>query len=214
MEVEIAPGNSRRYPRGMFKSLAVYCGSSPGNDARYVRLAYDTGVLLARRGIRLVYGGGGVGMMGAVADGALSEGGEVTGVIPVFLNTIELLHPGVTDMHVVNTMHERKLLMVDLAEGFVALPGGFGTLDELFEVLTWSQLDIHNRPAGVLNVDGYYDGILACLDGMVARGFLRLEDRARLVAADTIEPLLAAMEEWRPPESLKFSLARRVKVLE
>ena len=199
---------------GMFKSLAVYCGSSPGNDARYVRLAYDTGALLARRGIRLVYGGGGVGMMGAVADGALSQGGEVTGVIPTFLNTRELLHPGVTDMRVVTTMHERKLLMVDLADGYLALPGGFGTLDELFEVLTWSQLDIHNRPAGVLNVDGYYDGILACLDGMVARGFLRAEDRARLVAADTIEALLAAMEEWRAPESLKFSLARRVKVLE
>lgn len=196
----------------MFQSLAVYCGSSPGNDARYVRLAHDAGALLARRGIRLVYGGGGVGMMGAVADGALSEGGAVTGVIPTFLNTRELKHPGVADMRVVTTMHERKMLMVDLAEGFIALPGGFGTLDELFEVLTWSQLDIHSSPMGVLNVDGYYDGVLICLDGMVDRGFLRAEDRARLVSADTMEALLAAMEEWRAPETLKFSLARRVEV--
>ncbi len=197
---------------GMFQSLAVYCGSSPGNDARYVRLAYEAGVILAQRGIRLVYGGGGVGMMGAVADGALSRGGAVTGVIPTFLNTRELKHPGVADMRVVTTMHERKLLMVDLAEGFIALPGGFGTLDELFEVLTWSQLDIHNRPAGVLNVDGYYDGVLSCLDGMVARGFLREGDRSRLVAAESMEALLLKMTEWRAPETLKFSLARRVEV--
>ena len=196
----------------MFQSLAVYCGSSPGNDGRYVRLAHEAGELLAQRGIRLVYGGGGVGMMGAVADGALSEGGAVTGVIPTFLNTRELRHPGVSDMRVVTSMHERKLLMVDLAEGFIALPGGFGTLDELFEVLTWSQLDIHNRPAGVLNVDGYYDGILACLDVMVDRGFLRAEDRARLVPAESMEALLAEMEAWRAPQTLKFSLARHVEV--
>ena len=196
----------------MFQSLAVYCGSSPGNDAHYVRLAHEFGVLLARRGIRLVYGGGGVGMMGAVADGALSQGGAVTGVIPTFLNTRELKHPGVEDMRVVTTMHERKLLMVELAEGFIALPGGFGTLDELFEVLTWSQLDLHNRPAGVLNVDGYYDGILTCLDVMVERGFLRAEDRARLMAAGSMEALLEKMAAWRAPETLKFSLARRVDV--
>ncbi len=191
----------------MFKSLAVYCGSSGGNDPRYVRLAHAAGAVLAKRGIRLVYGGGGVGMMGAVANGALEQGGEVTGVIPHFLNTRELKHPGVADMRVVETMHERKMLMVDLAEGFIALPGGFGTLDELFEVLTWSQLDIHRRPAGVLNYDGYYDGMLSCLDGMVTRGFLRAEDRARLVAAPEMESLLDGMEAWCVPPSLKFTLA-------
>lgn len=194
---------------GMFRSLAVYCGSSAGNDPRFIRLAHEAGALLAQRGIRLVYGGGGVGMMGAVANGALEHGGEVTGVIPHFLNTRELIHPGVADMRAVATMHERKMLMVELSEGFIALPGGFGTLDELFEVLTWSQLDIHARPIGVLNVDGYYDGVLQCLDGMVARGFLRPEDRARLVSATDFPALLAAMESWQAPESLKFTLATR-----
>ena len=193
----------------MLQSLAVYCGSSAGHDPRYLQLAHETGALLARRGIRLVYGGGGVGMMGAVANGALEHGGEVTGVIPHFLNTRELKHPGVADMRAVATMHERKMLMVDLAEGFIALPGGFGTLDELFEVLTWSQLDLHQRPAGVLNMDGYYDGVLSCLDGMVDRGFLRAEDRARLVAAADIESLLTAMEEWVAPAKTKFTLATR-----
>jgi uncharacterized protein (TIGR00730 family) len=173
-------------------------------------MARSVGTLLAQRGIRLVYGGGGVGMMGALADGVLAAGGHVTGVIPEFLNTRELQHPGVADMRVVATMHERKMLMVDLAEGFIALPGGFGTLDELFEALTWSQLSIHSRPVGLINMDDYFDGLLTCLDGMVARGFLRQEDRDRLVAAETMETLLDAMEEWRTPATLKFSLARRV----
>jgi uncharacterized protein (TIGR00730 family) len=137
-------------------------------------------------------------------------GGEVTGVIPAFLNTRELKHPDVADMRAVVTMHERKMLMVELADGFIALPGGFGTLDELFEALTWSQLAIHSCPVGVLNVDGYFNGLLVCLDGMVARGFLREEDRARVVAADKMEQLLAAMETWQAPTTLKFTLARRV----
>lgn len=193
----------------MIRSLAVYCGSSAGNDPRWAELARATGTLLAQRGIRVVYGGGGVGMMGALADAALAAGGAVTGVIPHFLNTRELKHPGVSDMRVVKTMHERKQLMVELAEGFIALPGGFGTLDELFEVLTWSQLDIHARPAGVLNTGGYFDGILSCLDGMVTHGFLRQEDRARLIAAETTESLLTGLEQWRAPGTLKFSLAKR-----
>jgi uncharacterized protein (TIGR00730 family) len=166
------------------------------------------GQLLAQRGIRLVYGGGGVGMMGAVADGVLDAGGEVTGVIPVFLNTRELKHPGVSDMRVVETMHERKQIMVTEAGGFIALPGGFGTLDELFEVLTWSQLAIHQRPVGVLNVDGFFDGVLGTLDLMVARGFLRQEDRDRVVAAAGPEALLEAMAAWQPPGTLKFTLTR------
>lgn len=193
---------------GMFVSLAVYCGSSPGLDPAYVGLARNLGALLAQRGIRLVYGGGGVGMMGAVADGALAAGGTVTGVIPVFLNTRELKHPGVADMRVVETMHERKQIMVTESAGFIALPGGFGTLDELFEALTWSQLAIHDRPVGVLNVDGFFDGMLTTLDLMVTRGFLRQEDRDRVVSASTPETLLEAMAVWQAPGTLKFTLAR------
>lgn len=192
----------------MIHSVAVYCGSSPGHDLKYPAIARALGQLLAARGIRLVYGGGGVGMMGAVANGVLDGGGAVTGVIPVFLNTRELKHDGVTDMRVVDTMHERKQIMVTESDGFIALPGGFGTLDELFEVLTWSQLAIHDRPVGILNVDGYFDGILITLDVMVERGFLRQEDRDRVVAAETAEALLEAMAAWQVPETLKFTLAR------
>ncbi|MDB6070971.1 MAG: Rossman fold protein family [Verrucomicrobiales bacterium] len=192
----------------MFKSLAVYCGSSPGRDPFYRELARGVGVLLAQRGIRLVYGGGGVGMMGAVANGTLEAGGMVTGVIPDFLNTRELKHAGVEDMRVVRTMHERKQIMVTESDGFVALPGGFGTLDELFEALTWSQLAIHAKPVGVLNVEGFFDGMLATLDVMVARGFLRQEDRDRVVSAETPEKLLEAMSAWQAPDTLKFLLAR------
>lgn len=191
------------------KSLAVYCGSSPGHDLKYPALAHELGLLLAARNIRLVYGGGGVGMMGAVANGVLEGGGEVTGVIPAFLNTRELKHEGVADMRVVETMHERKMIMVTEAEGFIALPGGFGTLDELFEALTWSQLAIHQQPVGILNVEGFFDGLLATLDVMVERGFLRQEDRDRVVSAKTSENLIEAMAAWQPPGSLKFTLARR-----
>jgi uncharacterized protein (TIGR00730 family) len=193
---------------GMINSVAVYCGSSPGHDSKYPAIARALGQLLAARGIRLVYGGGGVGMMGALANGVLEGGGAVTGVIPVFLNTRELKHAGVADMRVVDTMHERKQIMVTESDGFIALPGGFGTLDELFEVLTWSQLAIHDRPVGILNVDGYFDGILVTLDVMVERGFLRQEDRDRVVAAATGEALLEAMAAWQVPETLKFTLAR------
>jgi uncharacterized protein (TIGR00730 family) len=192
----------------MISSVAVYCGSSPGNDPRFVALARETGRLIARRGLRLVYGGGGVGMMGALADAVLAEGGAVTGVIPDFLHTDELKHPRVADMRTVRSMHERKKLMVELADAFLALPGGFGTLDELFEALTWSQLGIHRCPAGVVNADGCFDGLLACLDGMVQRGFLRPEDRARLLAADDPATLLDRMEAWQAPGTFKFLLAR------
>ena len=194
----------------MFSSLAVYCGSSPGHDPKYPALAYSMGQLFAQQGIRLVYGGGGVGMMGAVADGVLAAGGQVTGVIPTFLNTRELQHAGVKDMRVVETMHERKQIMVTESDGFIAMPGGFGTLDELFEVLTWSQLAIHALPVGMLNVDGFFDGVLTNLDIMVERGFLRQEDRDRVLSAETPEALISAMAAWEPPATLKFTLARSV----
>ncbi len=192
----------------LIQSLAVYCGSSPGNDPRYTAMARSVGRLIAERGIRLVYGGGGVGMMGAVADAALAGGGSVTGVIPHFLNTRKLKHAGVTDMREVETMHERKRIMVEESDAFLALPGGFGTLDELFEVLTWSQLAIHRLPVGLVNVDGFFDGLLHCLDGMTARGFLRIEDRRRLVSGEDPAVVLDRLTAWEPPPTLKFTLAR------
>jgi uncharacterized protein (TIGR00730 family) len=142
--------------------------------------------------------------MGALADAALAAGGQVTGVIPRFLQDKELGHRGVTSMEVVATMHERKLRMIELADAFIALPGGFGTLEELFEVLAWSQLQLHAKPVGLLNVAGFYDGLVACLDGMVAARLLRGEDRARLVVAGDPVGLLAAMRSWTAPTTAKW----------
>ena len=198
--------------RPTLQSVAVYCGSSPGNDPRFIQAAVQTGQALARRGLRLIYGGGGVGMMGAVADAALAAGGQVTGIIPEFLDTRELKHPHVTDMRVTTTMHERKLLMVEQSQAFLALPGGYGTLDELFEVLTWAQLRIHTHPVGLLNVDGFFDHLLGFLDHLVATQFLTAQDRARVLTAEAIDPLLEALAAWTPPTDTKFHLARRVEI--
>ncbi|MCB1225151.1 MAG: TIGR00730 family Rossman fold protein [Verrucomicrobiales bacterium] len=194
------------------RAIAVYCGSSPGGDPGFARAAHDLGQTLATARIRLVYGGGGTGMMGAVADGALRAGGAVTGVIPDFLDTRELKHPDVADMRVVRSMHERKQLMVTESDAFIALPGGFGTLDELFEVLTWSQLDLHRKPIGLLNFNGYFDGLLTCLDRMVSDGFLRQQDRDRLCAAAEADALLTALQQWVAPSDTKFHLARRAEI--
>jgi uncharacterized protein (TIGR00730 family) len=194
------------------ESVAVYCGSSPGRGIDYIRAAADTGAELARRGIRLVYGGGGVGLMGAVADGALAAGGRVTGVIPEFLDTRELKHPGVADMRVTRSMHERKLIMVEESQAFMALPGGYGTLDELFEVLTWAQLRIHPNPVGLLNVNGFFQPLLDFLERQVKEGFLTEEDRNRVLTDSDPGRLLDALEAWTPPPDTKFALARRVEI--
>ncbi len=193
-------------------AIAVYCGSSPGNDPRFIAAAVATGRALAARGIRLVYGGGGVGLMGAVADAALAAGGSVTGIIPEFLDTRELKHPHITDMRVTATMHERKLLMVTESRAFLALPGGFGTLDELFEVLTWAQLRIHTQPIGLLNVDGFFNHLLGFLDHLVHTAFLTAQDRARILTSADIDDLLDQLERWTPPADTKFHLARRVEI--
>ncbi|MBP7951054.1 MAG: TIGR00730 family Rossman fold protein [Verrucomicrobiales bacterium] len=185
-------------------ALAVYCGSSAGSGTTYVSLAREVGREMARRGITLVYGGGSVGLMGAVADAALAGGGKVIGVIPHFLNTRELAHSACTELIVVNSMHERKAVMASLCEGFVALPGGFGTLDEIFEALTWSQLGLHPWPCGLLDTDGYFAPLVQCLDGMVHRGFLRPEDRGRLLHAQAFSELLENMAAWRVPDGLKW----------
>ncbi|MGI4832436.1 MAG: TIGR00730 family Rossman fold protein [Janthinobacterium lividum] len=180
------------------KSVAVYCGSSSGNQPLHMQQAQAMGQELARRGLTLVYGGGRVGLMGAVADATLGAGGRVIGVIPKFLADKELAHRGCTELHVVDTMHQRKLLMADLAEGFVAMPGGFGTLEELFEVLTWGQLGLHAKPVGLLNVAGFYDPLLALLDHMVSQELLRAENRQQLLQNASAADLLDAMRTHRP----------------
>jgi uncharacterized protein (TIGR00730 family) len=172
------------------RSLCVFCGSSAGNDPGYVVLARETGALLARRGITLVYGGGRVGLMGALADAALAAGGRVVGVIPQMLLDQEVGHAGLSELHVVQTLSERKLLMSDLADGFLALPGGIGTMDELFEAWTWVQLSLMTKPCGLLNHAGYYDALIVFLDHAVREGFLRAAHRAALqVDSDVIRLL-------------------------
>jgi len=180
------------------KSVAVYCGSSSGNNPIYIQQAQEMGRELARRGLTLVYGGGCVGLMGTIADAVLAEGGKVIGVIPGFLADKELAHTGCTELHIVETMHQRKLLMADLAEGFVAMPGGFGTLEELFEVLTWGQLGLHGKPVGLLNTLGFYDSLLALLDHMSGEAFLRIENRNQVLQHANAAALLDAMTEYRP----------------
>ncbi len=181
------------------KRVCVFCGSSPGVRPGYAAAARAMGTLLAERGIALVYGGGRVGLMGIVADAAMAAGGEVTGVIPEGLMAREVGHAGVTELRVVRSMHERKALMADLSDAFVALPGGFGTWEEYFEVLTWAQLGIHPKPCGLLDAEGFYDHLLAFLDHAVQERFLRAEHRALLVHARSAPELLDAFAAWEPP---------------
>lgn len=182
------------------KRLCVFCGSATGRQAAYADTARALGAEVARRGLGLVYGGGSVGLMGSLADAALAAGGEVIGVIPRGLATKELAHDGLGQLHLVDTMHERKALMASLADGFVALPGGLGTLEELLEVLTWAQLGIHRKPVGLINVAGYWDHLLALLAHAVREGFVRPEYAALLHAAPTPDALLDRFARWRPPD--------------
>jgi uncharacterized protein (TIGR00730 family) len=172
------------------RRLCVFCGSSTGNRAVFADSARRLAAAMTKRRLGLVYGAGNIGLMGILADEVLRAGGEVIGVIPQALVDREVAHEGLTQRHIVSTMHERKALMADLADGFVALPGGFGTADELFEILTWAQLGLHARPIGLLNVAGFFDPLLAWLDHMVADGFLRPEHRALLLTATEPEALL------------------------
>jgi len=186
------------------RRLCVYCGSALGARPAYRSAATRLGALLAGRGIELVYGGGHVGLMGAVADGALSAGGRVVGVIPRALMDRELGHRGIQDLRVVADMHERKMTMAGLSDAFIALPGGWGTMEELTEMLTWLQLGIHAKPIGLLNVDGYYDPLLAFVDRMIDERFVRSEHRALMsVAADgdalleaLLAPRAAPLDKW------------------
>jgi uncharacterized protein (TIGR00730 family) len=181
------------------RRVCVYAGSNPGNDPAFADAARTLATTLAERGIGVVYGGGKVGLMGVTADTALAAGGEVIGVMPQALIDREIGHTGLTDLQVVDSMHERKARMAELSDGFVALPGGIGTLEELIEVYTWSQLGIHDKPCGVLNANGYYDALAAFLDGAVSAGFLREQHRATLVVADTPDELLERFAAFSPP---------------
>lgn len=180
------------------KSCCVFCGSSPGVRPEYREMAVALGREIAGRGLRLVYGGASVGLMGAVADAVLEAGGEAVGVIPRALAEKEVMHHDLTELHFVDSMHERKAMLGDLADAFVALPGGFGTFEELLEILTWAQLGIHTRPCGLLNVVGYYDPLLAMVDRAVEERFVRAEHRGLLLAASEPAALLDAFEEFEP----------------
>lgn len=178
--------------------IAIYCGSSRGLDPIYAATAAEMAAYLAKQGIGIVYGGGNVGIMGVIADAALAAGGEVIGVIPESLLAKELGHGGVTELHVTRSMHERKQKMVDLSDAFIALPGGFGTLDELFETLTWLQLGFHGKPVGLLNVAGFFDHLLTFLDHMSTTGFLKPEHRSSLITETDPEALLKAIRAFQP----------------
>jgi hypothetical protein len=186
------------------KRICVFAGSSAGSRPEYLAAAEELGRVLAAREIGVVYGGARVGLMGAVADAVLVGGGQVIGVIPQAMVEKEVAHDGLTDLRVVTTMHERKALMAELSDGFIALPGGWGTLDELFEILTWAQLGIHQKPCGLLNVLGYFDRLLAFLDHAVQQGFVRGEFGALLATSDGPATLLSAMERQRPPAVEKW----------
>jgi len=178
--------------------ICVFCGSSAGNRPEYRAAAEELAAELVRRSIGLVYGGGNVGLMGVLADAVLKAGGEAVGVIPENLMAKEVGHNGLTKLHVVHSMHERKALMADLSDAFIALPGGFGTLEEFCEIVTWSQLGLHAKPCGILNVQGYYSPLLAMFDHAVEERFLRPENRALVLARDSVSELLQALDGWRP----------------
>jgi uncharacterized protein (TIGR00730 family) len=185
-------------------SLCVFCGSSPGARPAYREAARALGRALAEREIRLVYGGAAVGLMGALADAALESGGDVVGVIPEALVDMEVAHAGLPDLRVVASMHERKSLMAELSEGFVALPGGFGTFEEMFEILTWAQLGSHRKPCGVLDVEGYFGPLVALLDHAVEERFLKPAHRELLLVCEDPDELLDRFAVWSPPEVDKW----------
>ena len=180
------------------KSIAVFCGASMSNDARLNQKAYDFGKVMATAHIQLVYGGAKIGLMGNVASGVLENGGKAIGVIPDFLTSKEVVHTDLSELIITKTMHERKLKMHELSDGIVALPGGFGTLEELFEMLTWAQLGLHKKPIGILNINGFYDDLLSFIEGMIEKGLLKPSYKQLLLVANTVEELLEKMNGFQP----------------
>ena len=182
----------------------MFCGSREGLHPSYAKVATSMGKELTRRGLGLVYGGGRVGLMGTMADAVLEEGGEVVGVIPEALVSKEIAHADLTELHVVTSMHERKKLMADLSDGFVALPGGYGTLEEFLEVLSWAQLSIHEKPCGLLDVDGFWKPLSELFDQVVAEGFVHPDHRSLVLTEQDPHALLDLMERYTPPETKKW----------
>lgn len=186
------------------RRVCVFCGSNVGSDPAYQQAADRLGGEITRRGWELVYGGGSVGLMGALADAVLAAGGVVTGVIPEMLATKELLHSGATKMHIAPTMHARKALMEELSDAFIALPGGYGTFEELLEIITWAQLGIHAKPIGLLNVRGFYDGLTRFFDQTIAEGFIKPKHRELVVTANTASDLCDLLERHEMPHVKKW----------
>jgi len=186
------------------KSIVVFCASSLGRSGLYEKQAKHVGHIFVQRGGRLVYGGGRVGLMGALANAVLDSGGKVVGVIPHFLNSKEREHTGITELITVDNMHDRKRIMNDYADGAIALPGGFGTLEELFEMITWAQLGLHKKPVGILNMDGFYDHLLDFIEHMVQEGLLKQVNKDMLLVGNTIEELLDKMELYKAPQTTKW----------
>ena len=185
-------------------SVTVFCGSSAGSEEIYRTEAEQLGKTLAKQNIKLIYGGAKVGLMGAVANAVLKAGGEVIGVLPRFLRSKEIAHDGLTELILVESMHERKTKMHQLSDGVIALPGGFGTLEELFEMLTWAQLGLHKNPIGLLNVNGYYDALILLVQSMVDKGFLKMVNQQMLLPSDNVFELLQIMKEYVAPEVGKW----------
>lgn len=186
------------------KSIVVFCGSSDGNDKKVIDVAYDLGKTLAQENITLIYGAAKIGIMGKVAQGALDNEGTVVGIIPEFLKKKEVVHTNLSELIVTENMHERKLLMHERSGGVITLPGGFGTLEELFEMITWGQLGLHQKPIGILNVNGFYNDLLKMLQNMVAQGFLKQDNYDMLLVDDTIEGLLVLMNNYKPKSVPKW----------
>ena len=186
------------------RNICVFCGSQSGADPRYRQAAIELGGLLAQRGHGLVYGGGHVGLMGIIADAVLEAGGSVTGVIPRPMTERELAHETVTKLYVVSSMHERKALMASLSDAFIALPGGYGTLEELFEVIAWAQLGIHRKPIGLLNVAGYFDALLSLVDHMIGEGFIKTKHRGLFVTAEQPQVILDALQRHQMPATRRW----------
>lgn len=190
--------------------VCVFCGSSSGVKQEYAVGARELGLVLAKKNIDLVYGGGHVGLMGIVADAAMSAGAKAIGIIPRCLADKEVAHQGLTELKIVQTMHERKAQMSDLSDGFIAMPGGFGTLEELFEVITWAQLGIHKKPFGLFNVAGYYDKLIEFMDYQVEQGFVPQRHREMIIVSDEAEQLVEMLESFHPVAQEKWASTRQI----
>jgi len=192
------------------KSICVFCGSSEGNDTAIIEAASQLGETLAKKNITLVYGAAKIGIMGLVAKGALDNNGKVIGIIPEFLKLKEVVHLGLTEMITTQNMHDRKMLLQEKSDGFITMPGGMGTFEELFEILTWLQLGLHSKPIGLLNVNHYYDDLLAMLEKMVKKGFLSMDNFNLLLVDENIDALLEKMQNFKNPQKPKWLNAERV----